>query len=137
MGDLPLDEDVQMAIELELRLLQPEVRSSAAELEKLLHPDFFEFGASGKKWGRSQTISALASRRLPGEDVPVAASDITGTRLADDVIHVTYLSLRGQRRARRSSIWCRTGTRWRLYFHQGTLAQDGQASLPGSARPRQ
>jgi hypothetical protein len=83
MGDLPLDEDVQMAIELELRLLQPEVRSSAAELEKLLHPDFFEFGASGKKWGRSQTISALASRRLPGEDVPVAASDITGTRLAD------------------------------------------------------
>jgi hypothetical protein len=33
---------------------------------------------------------------------------ITGTRLAGDVVHVTYLSLRDRRRARRSSIWRRT-----------------------------
>ncbi len=53
------------------------------------------------------------------------AADIAGIRLADDVVHVTYLSRQGERSARRSSIWLRTGGGWRLYFHQGTLAQTG------------
>ena len=115
------DEDVQMVIGLELQLLQPQVRASAAELEKLLHPDFHEFGASGRAWDRSGTILALTGERPPAEDVPATAAGITGIRLADDVVHVTYLSRRDQRSSHRSSIWLRTGAGWRLYFHQGTL----------------
>jgi hypothetical protein len=34
--------------QLEENLLKPEVRSSRAELKKLLSDDFFEFGSSGK-----------------------------------------------------------------------------------------
>jgi len=119
------DEDVQIVIGLELQLLQPQVRASAAELEKLLHPDFYEFGASGREWDRSETISALTGERPPTEDAPATAAGITGVRLADDVVHVTYVSRRNQRPAHRSSIWLRTGAGWRLYFHQGTLTQIG------------
>lgn len=110
---------------LELQLLQLQIRASAGELEKLLHPGFFEFGVSGRKWDRSQMITALTSGQPPGEDTAVTASDITGTWLADDVVHVTYVSLRDQRRARRSSIWRRTDAGWRVYFPQGTLTQPG------------
>jgi hypothetical protein len=123
MTGLQPDEDVQMVIGLELRLLQPQVRASAGELERLLHPDFHEFGASGRKWDRPGTILALTRERPPAGDAPATASEITGVRLSGDVVHVTYLSRRDQRSARRSSIWLRTGAEWRLYFHQGTLAQ--------------
>jgi hypothetical protein len=124
MTGLQPDEDVRLVIDLELRLLQPEVRAAAGELDELLHPDFYEFGASGRRWDRTETILALAGEQAAGE-APVAAADISGVRLADDVVHVTYLSRRGERFARRSSIWLRTGAGWRLYFHQGTLTQMG------------
>jgi hypothetical protein len=125
MEGLQPDEDVQLVIDLELRLLEPQVRASAMELDRLLHPDFFEFGASARKWDRSETITSLTSGQPPGADEPVNALEITGTRLAGDVVHVTYLSLRDRRCARRSSIWRRTNAGWRLYFHQGTLTQTG------------
>jgi hypothetical protein len=67
MTGLQPDEDVQMVIGLELRLLQPEVRASAGELEKLLHPDFHEFGASAASGtGPGQSWPSPASGRQPG-----------------------------------------------------------------------
>jgi len=118
------DKDVQLVIDLELRLLQPLVRASPAEVDKLLHPDFIEFGASGRMWDRAEMITSLACEQ-PGGEAPVTASEITAVRLADDVVHVTYVSQRGQRYARRSSIWRRTGEGWRIYFHQGTRTHTG------------
>jgi hypothetical protein len=123
MAGLPVDEDVQLVIGLELQLLQPRIRASAGELERLLHPDFYEFGASGHRWGRAEIIQALMGERPQAGQAPVTAADLTGIRLADDVVHVTYLSRRDQRAARRSSIWLRTEAGWRIYFHQGTLTE--------------
>ncbi len=114
------DEDVQLVIGLELQLLQPQVRASAEELDRLLHPDFCEIGASGRRWDRSETIAALTGEKPRAGDAPATAAEISGIRLADDVVHVTYLSRRDQRAARRSSIWLRTGTGWRVFYHQGT-----------------
>jgi hypothetical protein len=117
----PADRNVQTVIELELRLLQPQVRAEPQEVESLLHPDFSEFGASGRRWGRTETIAALAAEQPGGELPSITVTEIVGTRLADDVIHLTYVSQRGGRRGRRSSIWLRTQDGWRVYFHQGTL----------------
>jgi hypothetical protein len=125
MGSPQPDKDMQLVIDLELRLLQPLVRASPAEVDKLLHPDFIEFGASGRTWDRAQMITSLAGEQLPGGEAPVTASEITAVRLADDVVHVTYVSQRDQRYARRSSIWRRTDEGWRIYFHQGTLTHAG------------
>jgi hypothetical protein len=121
MDSPPADQEVQAVIELELRLLQSQVRAEPGEVEMLLHPDFSEFGASGRHWGRSEVIAALAAEEPVAEE-PVA-TDMAGTRLAGDVIHLTYVSQRAGRRALRSSIWLRTPAGWRVYFHQGTLVR--------------
>jgi hypothetical protein len=117
----PADQDVQAVIELELRLLQPQVRAEPREVEALLHPGFSEFGTSGRQWGRTEIIAALATEQPGGEEPLITATEIAGIRLAADVIHLTYVSQRGERRALRSSVWLRTADGWRVFFHQGTL----------------
>jgi hypothetical protein len=121
MDSLPADQDVRTVIERELWLLQPQVRAAPGQVEALLHPAFCEFGASGRRWAQADMITSLAAEQPGGEEPLITATEITATRLADDVIHLTYLSQRGERRARRSSIWLRTQDGWRVYFHQGTL----------------
>jgi len=126
MDSLQPDEDVQLVIDLELRLLlHPLVHASPVDVDKLLHPDFIEFSASGRTWDRAQMITSLTGEQPPGGQAPVIASEVTAVRLADDVVHVTYVSQRDQRYARRSSIWRRTDAGWRIYFRQGTLTHAG------------
>jgi hypothetical protein len=140
MDSKAADQDVQTVIELELRLLRPEVRAEPGTVAALLHPDFSEFGASGRRWGRTEIVAALAAEQPGGEEPHITATDMAGTRLADDVIHLTYVSQRGERRALRSSVWLRTQDGWRVYFHQGTLATESGSGSPhhcdtdGSAR---
>jgi len=121
MDALPADQDVQAVIELELQLLKPEVRAAPGDVEALLHPGFSEFGASGRRWGRTEMLAALAAEQPAGEEPVITTTEMAGTRLADDMIHLTYVSQRAGRRALRSSIWLRTPAGWRVYFHQGTL----------------
>ncbi|AXK37536.1 DUF4440 domain-containing protein [Streptomyces armeniacus] len=115
---------MQAAIDGELRLLDPEVRASARLVTELLDPEFTEFGASGRRWDRGTVMTAMASGPGGGE-TPTAVTGMAGTLLASGVVHLTYVSERDGRRARRSSLWRhRTGVGWRLYFHQGTLADE-------------
>ncbi len=123
MDSSPADQDVQAVIELELQLQRPDVRAEPGAVEALLHPGFSEFGASGRRWGRTEMIAALAAGQPAGEEPVITAAEMTGTRLAGDVIHLTYISQRAGRRALRSSIWLRTPDGWRVYFHQGTLVR--------------
>ena len=112
--------DEQLVVEHELALLDPAVRASAERMDAFLHPEFFEFGASGNRWSR-ETIIELLTGESDGPPEPITATELTATRLADDLIQVTYLTETGGRRARRSSLWRRAGDRWLIYFHQGTL----------------
>ncbi|QOV34787.1 nuclear transport factor 2 family protein [Streptomyces ferrugineus] len=84
---------VKAAIEGELRLLDPEVRRSPELLGSLLHPEFHEFGASGRRWDKASTVNRL---------------------------HLTFDTVYNGRHAHRSSLWRRTDDGWQMYFHQGT-----------------
>ncbi|WP_405590872.1 DUF4440 domain-containing protein [Streptomyces sp. NBC_01092] len=113
------DSAVRAAIEGELRLLDPEVRRSPALLGALLHPEFHEFGSSGRRWDRESTLA-----RLPADTDPVdryvVTSGIEGVRLAPDVVHLTFDTVYNGGHAHRSSLWRRTDDGWQMYFHQGT-----------------
>ena len=104
---------------LELQLLDPAVRSDAARLSELLHPEFIEHGASGRVWTRQEIID-----ELPREDATTpstTASDLVAQHLTNDVILVTFTTASTIKRAVRSSIWLQsTDGDWRIRFHQGT-----------------
>ncbi len=111
------------AVAGELRLLDPAVRRSPERVGALLHPDFHEFGSSGRHWDRAAIIEALATTTGPGA-APAVVSRMRGVRLAPDLVHLTFDTDDDGRRAHRSSLWRRSrpesGERWLLYFHQGT-----------------
>jgi hypothetical protein len=112
---------VAEVIARERALLRPEVRSSADLVDQLLDPDFSEIGASGRLWTRAETIEALAEGRDGPPSGPIGDTEMQGRRLADDLVLLTYVSDSSGRRARRTSLWRRSGRQWRLVHHQGTL----------------
>lgn len=106
----------------ELQLLDVAVRRSPAAAGELLDPAFREFGASGRVWDRASVLAGMA-----GDDgTPTAVDDVVATRLAEDVVLLTYRSRRASRIALRSSVWIRrAGGSWRMVFHQGTPRSEG------------
>ncbi|MFI9819403.1 DUF4440 domain-containing protein [Streptomyces sp. NPDC052013] len=110
---------VDAAIKGELLLLDHEVRRSPQRVAALLHPEFHEFGASGRVWDRATMLTLLEED--PADAPPTKVSGMKAVRLAPDVVHLTYDTDADGRRAHRSSVWRRTDDGWRLWFHQGTL----------------
>ena len=98
------------------------MRSSSERTLTFLHPDFVEFGASGRRWDAAGVAASVAQAAPPGE--LIEAVDMSGVRLADDVVLVTYETRRPGRVSLRSSVWVRVDAQWRLRFHQGTVAAD-------------
>ncbi|MGW6016006.1 nuclear transport factor 2 family protein [Streptomyces sp. NPDC055210] len=112
---------VEAAIAGELRLLDPEVRRSPELVGALLHPDFHEFGASGRHWDRAAIIDMLATEAgTEAGAVPVSTSGMRGVQLSADVVHLTFDTEGDGRHVHRSSLWRRSDDEWLLYFHQGT-----------------
>ncbi len=112
---------------LEQQLLSPEIRSSAASLESLLTDDFTEIGQSGRKYGKSDVIKALAGKASPPR---LEIVDFSVTNLAENVVLATYKTVSKEIGSMvfRCSIWVRQAQHgWRMCYHQGTaeaLAND-------------
>jgi hypothetical protein len=103
---------LEQAIGLELSLLDPEVRGSPERVDRLLHPDFREFGASGRVWDRETIAAALAVDPGPG----ATATDLDAREVAAGVVLVTYRAADSLR----SSLWVDGADGWQVLFHQGT-----------------
>ena len=103
--------------ERELELLDPDTRSDSKRLADLLHDDFVEFGSSGTVYEKQMLIEMMADER----PAPVMVRDFSVRQLGADTALVTYRTV-GQsgQEARRSSIWIRGASGWRLVFQQGT-----------------
>jgi hypothetical protein len=95
-----------------------------ADLEHMTDPEFFEVGASGRRYGRDYVLDLLEKRfEDPGEDV-WETDDFHCVELARDTYLVTYTLLQQKQRVtRRCSIWRRTGQGWKILYHQGTVVE--------------
>jgi hypothetical protein len=111
-----MDDDVDEVVSRELLLLEPHVRNDPHHVLRLLHDDFYEYGASGRVWTRASVTTATTGTREP-----ILAANLEARRLGPDAILVTYASETGGRRALRSSTWVRHHGSWLLLFHQGTV----------------
>jgi hypothetical protein len=113
----------------ELRRREPifhraEFARTRAELEAMTAKDFWEVGASGRRYSREYVLKTLAARQENPVDDQWQALDFHCRELADDVYLLTYTLLQAERRTRRASIWQRSGAGWKILFHQGTVVQE-------------
>lgn len=110
-------------LELEERLLRPEVRRSSQILEKLLGDEFIEFASDGTAYDKARVIAALQAESFHHRSI----TEFRLVALAEDLVHATYrITKRGDTSrdsvvSLRSSIWKERDGRWQLIFHQGTL----------------
>lgn len=114
---------VEQLLALEETLWRTATRFDRGWLEKVLHPDFQEFGRSGRRWSRAEIIG------VPAADITVAWPPLhLDVRLvAPGVALLTYVVVDGDgAAANRSSLWLQEPTgapdgtpAWRLRFHQG------------------
>lgn len=120
------------AIDGELRLMDPAVRLSRSIAETLLDPEFVEVGASGRRWTYEEMLIALPGLDGGGTDSGprYEPSSMTGVVLGPGLVHLTYETVIGGDRARRSSLWRRRDgeTSWRMYYHQATPVPAGAGS---------
>ncbi|MBI5267905.1 MAG: DUF4440 domain-containing protein [candidate division Zixibacteria bacterium] len=110
----------QSLLHLEERLLMPSVRRSSSELSQLLAEDFREIGRDGHLYTREEIISILADEVPTGRSLIIDEFEIS--ELAPGLVLVTYRLTSGAGYSRRSSIWRREESGWRMVFHQGTSA---------------
>ncbi|MEW2398183.1 DUF4440 domain-containing protein [Streptomyces sp. NPDC046862] len=116
-------DEVDEAIVGELRLMDPNVRTSLGLARQLLDPEFVEVGASGRRWSYEQMLAELPEMSGNSEEGPrYEPSDMSGVVLAPGLVHLTYETTIDGRRARRSSLWRKRSEEsgWRMYYHQAT-----------------
>jgi ribonuclease HI len=113
-------QQVAEAIAAEYESLSPACRAEVSCLERLLAPDFHEFGASGGEIDYQGTAELVAeSAALGGE--PIKVENMRGQLLADGLVMLKYTSENHGRRSNRTSLWRRVAPgRWQIFHHQGT-----------------
>lgn len=104
---------------------RPEWGTTRAHFENMTAIDFWEVGASGRRYSREEVLTEL-ERRQPVQTADVwEASGFHTRELARNVYLLTYTLLQDNKRlTRRSTIWERTPEGWKIVFHQGTIVQD-------------
>jgi hypothetical protein len=106
--------------QLEESLWRAQTRFDREYMEKILGPDFFEFGRSGRIYNREETLGVPAQEIaavLPLPKFEVRLID-TNVALVTYISEVCYGKIKEL--ANRSSLWSRYSTGWRIRFHQGT-----------------
>ena len=104
---------------------RPELGTSRADFERMTVEDYWETGASGRRYSRHAVLDGLEERfSVPHDDV-WETRDFYCRRLGTETYLITYTLLQDkQRLTRRATIWQRTSDGWKIVYHQGTIVQD-------------
>jgi hypothetical protein len=119
-GHARADQQIAAAVAAERESLSPQCRADASRLERLLVPDFHEFGSSGGEFGYEGIAARVGAATRPGDE-PIRVENMRGWLLADGLVMLKYASEHLGRRANRTSLWRHTASgRWQMFHHQGT-----------------
>jgi hypothetical protein len=104
---------------------RPEFGTTRADFERMTAEDYWETGASGRRYSRPAVLNGLEERfSAPHADV-WETKDLHCRKLAEDVYLLTYTLLQDNARlTRRATIWQRASDGWKIVYHQGTVVQD-------------
>jgi hypothetical protein len=100
----------------------PRFGTTLADFESVMAPDYWEVGASGRRYSRDSILRTL--QQNPPVDAAAAgwqSSDYGLRRLGPDTYLFTYTLRQAERLTRRATIWQGRGEEWRILYHQGTI----------------
>jgi hypothetical protein len=109
--------------ELEVALHHPNVRRDRQRLDELLHPEFLEFGRSGRTYTKADVLINLPSEQPV---YVIWAQDFSLQLALNEIALLTYKSAHVaedgelERHTVRASLWKLMPTGWQMLFHQGT-----------------
>jgi hypothetical protein len=104
---------------------RPELGTARVDFENMTATDFWEVGASGRRYSRDYVLNTLEERCAGPYVDEWETKDFHCRKLADDVYLLTYtLTQDNRRKTRRSTIWQHTPEGWKIIYHQGTIIQD-------------
>lgn len=110
----------------QLKALEPLIYAAndgqqRAYFERLLAPDFWEVGASGKVYDRTFVLDALEARQAEPREEAWQARDFRLEEIAPGCFLLTYLLAQPTRLSRRATLWQQTEQGWKMRYHQGTV----------------
>lgn len=117
---------------------RPEFGTTRADFERMTDVDFWEVGASGRRYSREYVIDTLVERySLPHNDV-WEIRDFHCADLGGQLFMVTYTLVQdGTRVTRRMTLWRRASAGWKIVYHQGTVVDEptSDVAAPRPATP--
>lgn len=115
---------MDILITQEVALHQYQVRQNVSKVTRLLHPEFVEVGASGKRYDLQSILEMLAFE--PYEAGFVHSQNFQCITVGSDSRLLTYEAAwvyedgKVDAFSRRASLWQQTEIGWQLRYHQGT-----------------
>jgi hypothetical protein len=102
---------------------RPEHGTTRAAFDAMTADDFWETGASGRRYGKQFVLDLLEERWSRPHEDNLQAEDFYCQQIAPDNYLLTYTLHQGPRLTRRATIWRRTPRGWVIVYHQGTIVE--------------
>ncbi len=104
---------------------RPQFGATRKDFEKMTAAEFWEVGASGRRFSRQFVLDTLERRYEHATEVVWEVGDFHCLEIAADHYLVTYTLIQGDRITRRATIWRRAADGWQVVYHQGTVVAGG------------
>ncbi len=120
-----------LAVLEELKLREPifhhpEFGTTRRDYEAMTDPEFWEVGASGRRYSREFVLETLENRAPDPDESQWLTRDFQCREIAADNYLITYTLHQGPRITRRATLWRRTSAGWKILYHQGTLVESAE-----------
>lgn len=122
--DAKLSSVLEELTKLEIFIHWPTLGTSKEEIENLLDKNFWEVGASGKRYDREIVLRVLEERTRKQNLEVWINKDFHCSEIAADSFLLTYTLDQGARLTQRSSIWRKYEAGFKLVYHQGTVVEN-------------
>ncbi len=103
---------------------RPELGTTRDVFEKMTANDFWETGASGRRYSRDFVLDTVVRRYIDGYKDDWRAEDFYCQLIAPNHYLLTYTLHQGKRASRRATLWRFAGNHWVALYHQGTIAEN-------------
>ena len=109
----------------------PDFGATRIDFENAMVPEFWEVGASGRRYSREFILRSLElSPPLDADAAGWQCSDYGLRRLGPETYLFTYTLRQGERITRRATIWQSTANGWHILYHQGTIVSAEEVDVP-------